>query len=50
MKFDGDHYRCFGTRDSALRINTETEIEKAEARFESVRNVALLVPLSICRM
>jgi len=43
-------YWRFGTRASALRINTETEIENADARFESVRNVALFVPLSIWRM
>ena len=43
-------YWRFATRDSALRINTETEIENADAKFESVRKVALFVPLSIWRM
>src|SRR5262249_43911857 len=41
------HHGCFGIRDSVLRISAEIEIENAHDRFESVRNVALLVFFSI---
>jgi hypothetical protein len=43
------HWR-FGNRASARLIKTETASENAEARSESVRRVALFVPLSICRI
>jgi hypothetical protein len=43
------HWR-FGNRASARLIKTETASENAEAKSESVRRVALFVPLSNCRI